>query len=252
MVNVELTTLNLEKAHTKARSLESQWESHWSHLLLLVHHMPLSICLWVLSLFMYETNVPRCKLIGCFSTCGTRDRFWRLKFIVVILTNPMHRSRTERNPIICRFLHIHRPLLTLLVRDVHEQGLLHLDHSCELLCELGLGLRSRGVSWIQQCCPQQGATMNVELTISNRGKTQVLCVIMRVVFVIWSHLLTPTCSSYHYWTIYEQVGSKWPLSNLNQSSRCELIGCFVQVALHLRFKIQIHGGDFKKSMYTMH
>ena len=214
------------------------------------------------SLFIYHINVPWCKLIGCFLHVAHHED----SQTQCIKTKP-----NETLPFVffsicidCRQIY-----WWVRVRHVREPGMLHLDRSCELLCELELGLRSIGVSRIWLCCPPPWAMVNLKLTIANWGKTQVLCVTLRIILVIWSNLLTPTCSSYHYstmgvvlctgvthlWVMYlvlpfDQVhhskmgntgtwnyalyicANNLLLYKTNLLLR-KLIGCFVQVALDL-------------------
>lgn len=211
------------------------WESHWSHLLPLVHHAiihlsmsSLSLCMrpmcpGVSSLFVlymwHSRSILETQIYSCDSDKPKASKPNR--------TKPFHLS-------LCAYSSAVVEIICEWERDVREQGMLHLDHRCELLCELGLGLQSKGISWRQQCCPPQEATVHMELTISNRGKIELdeRCVIMRVVLVIWSYLFAPTCSFTV--SLFNYIWASSLFLNKTNIPGCKLIGCFVQVALHLR------------------
>ena len=154
------------KSTHKSASWCHKWESHWSYLLL-VHHA--IIHLSMSSLFMYEINVPRCKLIGCFLHVALEIHYEDSKVIVVIMTNPMHQNRTKQNS-----YHLSRSAYASTVaKSIHEwecetyvnKGCFTLIIAMKLLCELELGLHSMGVSKIRLCCPPPWAMVNMKLTI---------------------------------------------------------------------------------------
>lgn len=149
-----------KSTHTKARPLVSQWESHWSHLLL-VHHaiihlsmsskysLSLSLCMRPMcpgasSLVVFYKWHSRSKLKTQIYCCDSNK------------PNASNPNQTKPNhlSLLCIFMDhcqnywIIAKVISEWERDVREQGMLHLDPSHELLCELELGLQSRGVSWI--------------------------------------------------------------------------------------------------------